>query len=632
MELPTRASGDQLLVGGELVDIRRRLRSLASGHNLATVIACAFDHRTRMLPFFYADLRMAPAGARAIGSAMVESGFEKTRIVLQQWNRSFRPSHMRLDGRLPDLFLISSMSLHTAACKEMIRDVCRIDPRHRPLVIAGGSVCVYEPWEVFYTDAPDRGNPAPHAAADVAVTGEEYVLLNLLEVLLSGKAGGEPLRQTFLRARDSGALDSVPGLVYSRTDPDGRVLELVDTGIQRLVGDLDELPFPDTGYSILEPPSRRATLASRPLPADQVRKHSRIGSLVMTFGCRFACDFCPIPAYNQHQYRGKSGRRLAEEMYRLYSRYGMRYFFGCDDNFFNDTQRALGIVAALASAEYGGLWLHRKIHWGTQVAVHDTLRMREHLWLVRRSGVRALWLGVEDMTGALVRKGQSPDKTVQAFQLLRRHNICPMPMMMHHDSQPLVSRDHARGLLNQVNLLRKAGAVSLQVLMLTPSAGSKGFDRMFESGLVYRSVAGRLVEPHMYDGNYVIASSDRQPWRKQLNILAAYIFFYNPLRFIDAVWNYRRKLSLKAAGMQIIGMWGMVHTIRRTLGWSLRLMLGRIRRMTGPPSGPFRMCSPDGGPASHARGAGALVPRLHTDNVPLLRRGECVPPGSNRHP
>ncbi len=603
MELPSRDNGDLLLPSGELADIRGRLRSVAARHDLATVIACAFDHRTRMLPFIYADLRMAPAGARAIGSAMVESGFEKTRIVFQQWNRNFKPSLMRLDGRLPDLFLISSMSLHTAACREMIRDICRIEPRHRPLVVVGGSLCIYEPWEAFHAASDADGNLGEvPAAADVAVTGEEYVLLNLLEVLLSGRSGGEPLRRTFMRARDSGALDAVPGLVYPRTDPDGRVLELVDTGIQRLVGNLDELPFPDAGYGILEPPSRRTTLASRPLPDDQVRKHSRIGSLVITFGCRFACDYCPIPTYNQHQYRGKSGPRLAEEMYRLYSRYGMQYFFGCDDNFFNDTQRALGIVEALATAEYGGLWLHRKIRWGTEVTVHDTMRMREHLWLVRRSGVRALWLGVEDMTGALVRKGQSQDKTVQAFQLLRRHNICPMPMMMHHDSQPLISRNSTRGLLNQVRLLRRAGAVSLQVLMLTPSAGSKGFERMFESGLVLRSVAGRGVEPHMYDGNYVIASNHSQPWRKQFNIFAAYIFFYNPLRFLASLWNYKRKLGLKSAGMQIIGMWGLSHTIRRTLGWALRLILGPIKRQTLPPRSLFPMRSPDGGPASHNGG------------------------------
>ena len=580
MELPSRALDDQLLPGGELEDIRKRLRTLAAKHDLTSVIACAFDHRTRMLPFIYADLRMAPAGARAIGSALVDSGFSKTRIVLQQWNRNFRPSEMRLDGRLPDLFLISSMSLHTAACKEMIRDICRVEPARRPLVIAGGSLCIYEPWEVFYPEA-----------ADAAVTGEEYVLLNLLETLLSGRAGAEPLRQTFLRARDSGALDAIPGLVYGRTDPAGTVLGLVNTGVQRLLGNLDELPMPTAGYAILEPPSRLATLASRPLDAGQVAKHSRISALVMTLGCKFSCEYCPIPAYNQRRLRGKSGARLREEISLLHRRYGLRYFFGTDDNFFADKDRSLDILESLAAAQDGGVALRKVIRWGTEVTVHDTLGMREHLSLAHRAGVRALWLGVEDMTGALVRKGQTTDKTLEVFGLLRRQGICPMPMMMHHESQPLVSLG-GRGLLNQVRLLRRSGAVSLQVLMLTPSAGSKLYDRTFESGLVYRSAAGRPVQPHMYDGNYVIACGQGRPWRKQLNILAAYLFFYNPPRLIADLIRCRGRVGFKPAGMQLVGMWGLTHTIRRTLGWAMRLMLGRIERYSAPPGSPFPMQPP----------------------------------------
>jgi hypothetical protein len=92
------------------------LRSVAPKHDLTSVIACAFDYRTRMLPFIYADMHMAPAGLRAIGSAMADVGFDKTRIVLQQWNRKFKPSKMRLDGRIPDIFMVSSMQLHTTAC------------------------------------------------------------------------------------------------------------------------------------------------------------------------------------------------------------------------------------------------------------------------------------------------------------------------------------------------------------------------------------------------------------------------------------------------------------------------------------------------------------------------------------
>jgi len=581
MELPSRPLDDQLLPNGELESIRKRLRPLAAKHDLTTVIACAFDHRTRMLPFIHADLRMAPAGARAIGSALVDSGFSKTRIVLQQWNRNFRPSQMRLDGRLPDLFLVSSMGLHTAACKEMIRDIGLVEPSRRPLVIAGGSLCIFEPWVVFYP-----------TAADLAVTGEEYVLLNLLETLLSGRAGGEPLRQTFLRARDSGALDSIPGLVYGRTDPAGNVLGLVNTGVQRLVGNLDELPMPTAGYGILEPPSRRATLASRPLEAGLVRKQSQIGSLAITFGCKFSCEYCPIPAYNQRRLRGKSGARVREEISLLYSQYGLRYFFGTDDNFFANPDRSLEILESLAGAQSNGVALRKVIRWGTEVTVHDTLGMREHLPLAHRAGVRAFWLGVEDMTGALVRKGQTTDKTLEVFRLLRQQGICPMPMMMHHESQPLVSRGSARGLLNQVSRLRRAGAVSLQVLMLTPSAGSRSYDRMFESGLVYRSAGGRPVLPRMYDGNYVIACGQGRPWRKQFNIMAAYMFFYNPLRLIaDLAWR-RGRVGFKPAGMQIIGMWALTHTIRRTLGWAMRLMLGKIERYSAAPASPFPMRPP----------------------------------------
>ena len=125
---------------------------------------------------------------------------------------------------------------------------------------------------------------------------------------------GESMRAAFVRARDSRALDDIPGLVYSRGDRNGVPEELVDTGMQRLVGDLDELPHPVLGYRLLEPPGGHATLSTHAMPVEQVHKHSPISSLVLTFGCKFACPYCPIPAYNQRQHRVKSGDRIADEM------------------------------------------------------------------------------------------------------------------------------------------------------------------------------------------------------------------------------------------------------------------------------------------------------------------------------
>src|SRR5258706_554163 len=200
MELPRRTRGDELLRAGELTGLRARLRQVAAQHDLVTVIACAFDHRTRMLPFIYADTRMAPAGVRGIGSAMVASGFEKTRIVLQQWNRKFKPSQMKLDGRGPDLFMVSSMGLHSDQCMELIRDARRIDEAHGPFIIAGGPHGFYQLYDLFSAD------PADANGADVAVTGEEFVVLSMIEVILSMRRPGESMRSAFFRAKDSGAL------------------------------------------------------------------------------------------------------------------------------------------------------------------------------------------------------------------------------------------------------------------------------------------------------------------------------------------------------------------------------------------------------------------------------------------
>ncbi len=583
-----------MLRPGELLSLRQRLRNISRSHDLTSVIACAFDHRTRMLPFSYADMRMAPAGVRAIGSAMFDSGFQRTRIVLQQWNKYFRPSQARLDGRIPDIFMVSSMQIHTASCQDLIRDVCRIDAPHRPLVIAGGPKTVYEPWDVFSTD------PGDPWGADVAVTGEEHILLSLLEVLLAIRAGGESLRRTFIRARNSGMLDGIPGLVYARGDRQDVAEELVDTGIQRLLGDLDELPHPVFGYQLLEPPSNRSTLASEALEIGKVRKHSPIGSLVLTLGCKFACPYCPIPAYNQRQYRVKSGERIADEMIRLNRDYGLRHFFGADDNFFNDKRRTLDIVETMARTMVDNVKFRHKFRWGTEATIHDTLVLKDHLRTIRQAGVRALWLGVEDMTATLIKKGQSVDKTVEAFRLLRERGIAPMPMMIHHDTQPLYTRGSSYGLLNQVRLLKKAGAVSLQVSMMTPSNGSKGYGEMFTSGLVFESVSGKPVEPHMVDGNHVIASGHEQPWRRQLSILAAYLYFYNPLRFLAVLARPTNRMFFAKAGMQLIGMRGLMRTTRRTFFWTLRLMRGNIKRRTEVPTARIPMCGADGSAASHA--------------------------------
>jgi len=82
-------------------------------------------------------------------------------------------------------------------------------------------------------------------------------------------------------------------------------------------------------------------------------------------------------------------------------------------------------------------------------------------------------------------------------------------------------------------------------------------------------------------------------------MLAGYLYFYNPIWFVVALVHARTRVSLRPAGMQIIGMMGLVMTIIRTSGWAIRLMFGRIERHSHPPAGQIPMHGVDGAPASH---------------------------------
>jgi hypothetical protein len=272
------------------------------------------------------------------------------------------------------------------------------------------------------------------------------------------------------------------------------------------------------------------------------------------------------------------------------------------------------------------------IRYFTEATVHDTIRMKEHLPVIRRSGLNAVWMGVEDLTGTLVKKGQSESKTLEAFRLLRESGIYPIPMMMHHDSQPLVTWKNNYGIVNQLRTLRQAGALYTQVLMLSPSPGSKWYGDTFSSGLAFASVGDRKIEQWFADGNYVVASKHPRPWTKQLSILMAYAYFFNPLRLLlSLVWSksyiahaneetrpadevathsrwrkIKRWFYLKArahftdAGLQLLGMSGLIRTVGRTLPWTWQLFRGKIVRCHRPPASEIPMRDPAGRPASHA--------------------------------
>jgi hypothetical protein len=585
VELPRRPRGDRYTTPGQYRRLESQIRRRVRKQDIPTLFVYAFDFRTRVGPFVYVDKTLIPGAPSAVAAALYAAGLTNVRVVMQQWTPNIRPSLARFDGNPPELLLVSSMQIHSAGAYRLIRDAWRLGDQ-RPLILAGGPKAIYEPWD-FFGLSPDG-----REAADVVVTGEEYVLLELLDRILEHKGDRETMREAFERVRAAGLLEDIPGLVYRPDAPDAGPPEfLINTGVQRLVEDLDELPVPFDALGLFEPPHRRGTLSRHPVPVDRLRKHGKIMAIVTTHGCKFRCPYCPIPAYNQLTYRFRSAERLVEEMAGIAERSGIRSFFGTDDNFFVDRQLVEGIFSTMASGQVHKRPFRKAIWFATEATEFDVFKHQDLLPLARDAGLRGLWFGIEDLTARLVRKGQSAAKTKSLFKLLLRQGIAPMPMMMHHDDQPLWSWRGLVGLVNQVGFLRRAGALTCQITLLGPSVGSKSYDDSFTDGLVLCRVGGKPVEEYQLDGNHIVATRHQRPWRRQLNMLASYASFYNPVNLLRAIPKID-KLWAPRMVMQVYGMLGLAKSIFRARDWFRRLVSGPIEKCSELPVPKFRMVGP----------------------------------------
>jgi len=454
VELPRRETGDVYLRDGSFTQVVEDLHAIDGVAELNVAIVYAYDRRTHMLPYWYADRRMAPCSVRMIGDALYAAGFRNVRIVLQQWTPNFKPSDARINGKPLDILLVSAMQVHAEPSYELVRDAHTMG-ENRPLVLAGGPKAIYEP-----TDYLELG-PKPGVGADCVCTVEVFVLLDLLRKVLGNRLPSESVRVAFERIRNAGELNEIPGLAYLPPDFDQDKPYAVSTGVQRLLRDLDELPMPDAGYRLLEKPHRKTTLSPKPWPVRKVGKLSIIASLISTQGCKFNCSYCPIPAVNQRTWRHKSPQRLADEIRYIHENIGIREFFSTDDNFFNNRETVIELMTALANTKVHGKPLGECISFYTEATQFDVFKNRDILPLCRRGGLRAIWFGIEDITAELVNKGQEAGNAADLFAELGALGIQPMAMMMHSDDQPLHSpKGDLAGLVNQAKYLFDKGAVS----------------------------------------------------------------------------------------------------------------------------------------------------------------------------
>ena len=74
MELPSRPKTDRYTPPGRYNELEYRLRKNPATSGLSALVCYAFDYRTRLGPFLFADMSLLTAGPRAVAACLHEAG------------------------------------------------------------------------------------------------------------------------------------------------------------------------------------------------------------------------------------------------------------------------------------------------------------------------------------------------------------------------------------------------------------------------------------------------------------------------------------------------------------------------------------------------------------------------------
>ena len=229
--------------------------------------------------------------------------------------------------------------------------------------------------------------------ADCAIIGEgEFSLLEVMESL--GGSGSQ--------------LEDIPGLALSMGSEQIHI-----TPPREFITDLNTLPFPCRDIY----PALKSSVLEASFVFEKV--HPQVSPALFSRGCLFACPYC-MGSTSWHQtWRCRSPENMLAEMEELKERKGSSSFSFLDADIIGIPQKSDPFFQSLIEHNY---------EWMGETS--PTNLTRERLSLMRKSGCRGLFLGIESGSPEVqrwIRKGldtkEKLDRTIDMVRFMEKIGI-----------------------------------------------------------------------------------------------------------------------------------------------------------------------------------------------------------------
>jgi len=203
-------------------------------------------------------------------------------------------------------------------------------------------------------------------------------------------------------------------------------------------------------------------------------------------GCGDRCAYCSESRFWEAVWRGRSGKKIVEEISYLNDRYGKTLFIFNENTFNWNRKRVEEFLDELGRS---GL----RIHFWFQSRIKDIIRDEDLIPEMRRLGLYEVMLGIESIQPDVLsryEKQQSREMAQKAIDILRKNKIMVMANIMFGDW------NDSRESIQEVFEFVKAQSDFLVLTLTTPLPGTRYFEEAERLGRIRERDLGKYDFMH----------------------------------------------------------------------------------------------------------------------------------------
>lgn len=286
---------------------------------------------------------------------------------------------------------------------------------------------------------------------------------------------------------------------------------------QTAIPNLDSLPLP--AYHLID------------MERDAYYWHGmgrRAFGLSTSRGCGDRCAYCSETKFWEGIWRGRSGKKIMEEISFLHHQYGKTLFVFNENTFNWSRKRVEEFIEELGKSDL-------RIHFWFQSRIKDILRDEDLIPEMRRLGLYEVMLGIESIQPDVLQryeKQQSREMAQKAIDILRRNEIMVMANIMFGDW------NDSRESIKEVFQFVKSQSDFLVLTLTTPLPGTKYFEEAERLGRIKERDFGKYDFMHPVMDNQFLSAEEvhrlQQAYLKkyytQPRILLGAFFNPNPFK------------------------------------------------------------------------------------------------------